>query len=101
MFRILYIPTVLFSTTVAFIDAEHALDIVYAKKLGVMCNELLVSQPDTGEEVLEIAKCLVPSNALDVAVIDSVAALAPRAEIEDNMGSLYTWVCRPDLCHRH
>jgi recombination protein RecA len=74
---------------VAFIDAEHALDIVYAKKLGVMCNELLVSQPDTGEEALEIAECLVRSNALDVIVIDSVAALAPRAEIEGDMGAVH------------
>ena len=73
----------------AFIDAEHALDIAYAKKLGVNCNDLLVSQPDTGEEALEITELLVRSNALDVVVIDSVAALAPKAEIEGNMGAVH------------
>ncbi|RJP87086.1 MAG: recombinase RecA [Desulfobacteraceae bacterium] len=70
----------------AFIDAEHALDISYAKKLGVNCDELLVSQPDTGEQALEIADMLVRSGAIDVLVIDSVAALVPRAEIEGEMG---------------
>ena len=70
----------------AFIDAEHALDIVYAKKLGVNCDELLVSQPDTGEQALEIAEMLVLSGAIDVIVIDSVAALVPLAEIEGDMG---------------
>ncbi|MFC1856417.1 recombinase RecA [Thermodesulfobacteriota bacterium] len=70
----------------AFIDAEHALDIVYAKKLGVNCDELLVAQPDTGEQALEIADMLVRSGAIDVIVIDSVAALVPRAEIEGDMG---------------
>ena len=70
----------------AFIDAEHALDIVYARKLGVNCDELLVSQPDTGEQALEIADMLVRSGAIDVMVIDSVAALVPRAEIEGEMG---------------
>ncbi len=70
----------------AFIDAEHALDTVYAKKLGVNCDELLVSQPDTGEQALEIADMLVRSGAIDVLVIDSVAALVPRAEIEGEMG---------------
>ncbi len=70
----------------AFIDAEHALDIVYAKKLGVNCDELLVSQPDTGEQALEITEVLVRSGAMDVVVIDSVAALVPRAEIEGEMG---------------
>ncbi len=70
----------------AFIDAEHALDTVYAKKLGVNCDELLVSQPDTGEQALEIADMLVRSGAIDVIVIDSVAALVPRAEIEGDMG---------------
>jgi recombination protein RecA len=70
----------------AFIDAEHALDTVYAKKLGVNCDELLVSQPDTGEQALEIADMLVRSGAVDVLVIDSVAALVPRAEIEGEMG---------------
>ena len=70
----------------AFIDAEHALDTVYAKKLGVDCDELLVSQPDTGEQALEIADMLVRSGAIDILVIDSVAALVPRAEIEGEMG---------------
>ncbi len=71
---------------VAFIDAEHALDTVYARKLGVDCDELLVSQPDTGEQALEITDMLVRSGAIDVIVIDSVAALVPRAEIEGEMG---------------
>ena len=70
----------------AFIDAEHALDIEYARKLGVDVDNLLVSQPDTGEQALEIAEVLVRSNAVDVIVIDSVAALVPRAEIEGEMG---------------
>lgn len=70
----------------AFIDAEHALDTAYAKKLGVNCDELLVSQPDTGEQALEIAEMLVRSGAVDILVIDSVAALVPRAEIEGEMG---------------
>jgi len=70
----------------AFIDAEHALDVGYARKLGVNCDELLVSQPDTGEQALEIADMLVRSGAIDVVVIDSVAALVPRAEIEGEMG---------------
>ncbi len=70
----------------AFVDAEHALDVVYAKKLGVNCDELLVSQPDTGEQALEIADMLVRSGAIDILVIDSVAALVPRAEIEGEMG---------------
>lgn len=70
----------------AFIDAEHALDTSYARKLGVNCDELLVSQPDTGEQALEIADMLVRSGAMDVIVIDSVAALVPRAEIEGEMG---------------
>lgn len=71
---------------VAFIDAEHALDVGYARNLGVNCDELLVSQPDTGEQALEIADMLVRSGAIDVLVIDSVAALVPRAEIEGEMG---------------
>jgi recombination protein RecA len=71
---------------VAFIDAEHALDTSYARKLGVNCDDLLVSQPDTGEQALEIADMLVRSGALDIIVIDSVAALVPRAEIEGEMG---------------
>lgn len=70
----------------AFIDAEHALDVTYAQKLGVKTDELLVSQPDTGEQALEIAEVLVRSGAIDVLVIDSVAALVPRAEIEGEMG---------------
>ena len=72
--------------TAAFIDAEHALDPVYASKLGVDIQNLLVSQPDTGEQALEIAEALVRSGAIDVIVIDSVAALVPRAEIEGEMG---------------
>ena len=70
----------------AFIDAEHALDIQYAKKLGIDVDDLLVAQPDTGEQALEIAEVLIRSNAVDVIVIDSVAALVPRAEIEGEMG---------------
>ena len=72
--------------TAAFIDAEHALDPVYAKKLGVNIDELLISQPDTGEQALEIAETLVRSNAVDVIVVDSVAALVPRAELDGDMG---------------
>jgi recombination protein RecA len=72
--------------TAAFIDAEHALDINYAQKLGVRIEELLVSQPDTGEQALEVAEALVRSGALDIVVIDSVAALVPKAEIEGDMG---------------
>ncbi len=72
--------------TVAFIDAEHALDISYAEKLGCNVEEMLVSQPDTGEQALEITETLVRSGSIDVLVIDSVAALTPRAEIEGDMG---------------
>ena len=72
--------------TAAFVDAEHALDPVYAKKLGVDIDELIVSQPDTGEQALEIVDTLVRSNAVDILVVDSVAALVPRAEIEGEMG---------------
>ncbi|MCM2674674.1 recombinase RecA [Alkalicoccobacillus plakortidis] len=72
--------------TAAFIDAEHALDPVYAQKLGVNVEELLLSQPDTGEQALEIAEALVRSGAVDIIVIDSVAALVPKAEIEGDMG---------------
>ncbi|WP_046174989.1 recombinase RecA [Domibacillus indicus] len=71
----------------AFIDAEHALDPVYAQKLGVNIDELLLSQPDTGEQALEIAEALVRSGAVDIIVIDSVAALVPKAEIEGEMGA--------------
>jgi len=70
----------------AFIDAEHALDINYAKRLGVKIEDLLVSQPDTGEQALEVAEALVRSGAVDIIVIDSVAALVPKAEIEGDMG---------------
>ena len=73
----------------AFVDAEHALDPVYAQALGVDTDELLLSQPDTGEQALEIADILVRSNALDVVVVDSVAALVPRAEIEGEMGDTH------------
>lgn len=72
--------------TAAFVDAEHALDTTYAKKLGVKTDDLLVAQPDTGEQALEIAETLVRSGALDLVVVDSVAALVPRAEIEGEMG---------------
>jgi len=75
--------------TAAFIDAEHALDLSYAKKLGVQVDDLLVSQPDTGEQALEIAETLVRSGAIDVIVVDSVAALVPRAEIEGEMGDAH------------
>ncbi len=77
------------SGVAAFIDAEHALDVRYAKKLGVNCDDLLVSQPDTGEQALEITEVLVRSGAMDVVVIDSVAALVPRAEIEGDMGDVH------------
>ena len=70
----------------AFVDAEHALDVAYARKLGVRTDDLLISQPDTGEQALEIAEMLVRSNAIDVLIVDSVAALVPRAEIEGDMG---------------
>ncbi len=73
----------------AFIDAEHALDVMYAKKLGVNFDDLLVSQPDTGEQALEIAEVLIRSGAMDVVVVDSVAALVPRAEIEGDMGDVH------------
>lgn len=75
--------------TAAFVDAEHAIDPEYSKRLGVNMNDLLVSQPDTGEEGLEITEMLVRSNAVDVVVIDSVAALVPRAEIEGAMGDSF------------
>ena len=72
--------------TAAFIDAEHALDPIYAAKLGVNVDDLLLSQPDTGEQALEIADMLVRSSSVDIVVIDSVAALTPKAEIEGEMG---------------
>src|ERR1700687_1109060 len=72
----------------AFIDAEHALDPVYARKLGVKVEDLLISQPDTGEQALEIADTLVRSGAVDVLVVDSVAALTPKAELEGEMGDM-------------
>src|SRR4029079_1493108 len=70
----------------AFIDAEHALDVTYAKKLGVNTDELLISQPDNGEQALEIADTLVRSGAIDMVIVDSVAALVPKAELEGDMG---------------
>lgn len=75
--------------TAAFVDAEHALDPDYAKKIGINVNELLISQPDTGEQALEIVETLVRSNAVDVIAIDSVAALVPKAEIEGEMGDVH------------
>ena len=78
--------------TCAFIDAEHALDPGYAKKLGVNIDELLISQPDTGEQALEIADTLVKSEGIDLLVIDSVAALVPRAELEGEMGDSLPWL---------
>ncbi|MCL1586827.1 MAG: recombinase RecA [Actinomycetia bacterium] len=75
--------------TAAFIDAEHALDPIYAKAIGVDIDELLISQPDTGEQALEIADMLIRSGAIDVVVIDSVAALVPRAELEGDMGDTH------------
>ncbi|HPE05698.1 MAG TPA: recombinase RecA, partial [Thauera sp.] len=72
--------------TAAFIDAEHALDVGYAEKLGVNIQDLLISQPDTGEQALEIADMLVRSGGVDIVVVDSVAALTPKAEIEGEMG---------------
>lgn len=75
--------------TAAFVDAEHALDISYAKRIGVNTDDLLISQPDTGEQALEITEILVRSGAVDVVVIDSVAALVPRAEIEGEMGDAH------------
>jgi recombination protein RecA len=76
----------------AFVDAEHALDVVYARKLGVRTDDLLISQPDTGEQALEIVETLVRSGAIDVLVIDSVAALVPRAELEGEMGDAHMGV---------
>ena len=75
--------------TCAFIDAEHALDPIYAAKLGVKVDDLLVSQPDTGEQALEICDMLVRSGAVDVVIVDSVAALTPKAEIEGEMGDTH------------
>src|SRR5690606_36315322 len=75
--------------TAAFVDAEHALDPVYAEKVGVHVDDLLISQPDTGEQALEITDMLVRSGAVDVIIVDSVAALTPKAEIEGEMGDLH------------
>src|SRR5277367_4586381 len=75
--------------TAAFIDAEHALDPAYAKRLGVDTDSLLISQPDSGEQALEILETLVRSNAVDIVVVDSVAALVPQAEIEGDMGDAH------------
>ena len=80
--------------TCAFIDAEHALDVTYAAKLGIKLDELLISQPDTGEQALEITDALVRSGSVDLVVIDSVAALTPRAEIEGDM-AIRSLACRP------
>ena len=81
--------------TCAFVDAEHALDPEYAGKLGVNVDDLLVSQPDTGEQALEITDMLVRSNAIDVIVVDSVAALVPKAEIEGEMGDMHVGLQAP------
>ena len=78
-----------------FVDAEHALDPVYAKKLGVKTDELLISQPDTGEQALEIADTLIKSGSLSVLVVDSVAALTPKAELEGEM-AIIMWVYNQD-----
>ena len=83
----------------AFIDAEHALDPQYAARIGVRTEELLISQPDTGEQALEIVEVLVRSGAVDVVVIDSVAALVPKAEIDGEMGTT-TSVFKRDSCPR-
>lgn len=81
----------------AFIDAEHALDPIYAQKLGVNIDELILSQPDTGEQALEIAEALVRSGAIDIIVIDSVAALVPKAEIEGEMGDSHGVTSSPNV----
>ncbi len=78
--------------TAAYIDAEHALDPLYAARLGVNVNDLLVSQPDTGEQALDICEMLVRSGAIDIVVVDSVAALVPRAEIEGEMGDSHVGI---------
>ena len=85
----------------AFIDAEHAFDLQYAKKLGVDVVNLLVSQPDNGEQALEIADNLIRSGAIDILVIDSVAALTPKSEIEGEMGDSKDGFAGRDLCRRH
>src|SRR5438045_8171878 len=92
----------------AFVDAEHALDAQYAQKLGVDLDNLLVSQPDTGEQALEIVEVLVRSNAVDVIVVDSVAALVPKAEIEGDTGDSHMgrqarlmWQARRQLTAAH
>ena len=84
---------------VAFIDAEHALDPIYARKLGVDIDNLLISQPDTGEQALEITAALVTSGAIDVVVVDSVAALVPKAELEAKW-AIAIWGCMRDSCRR-
>ena len=81
--------------TCAFVDAEHALDPIYAAKLGVNVDDLLISQPDTGEQALEICDMLVRSNAVDVIIVDSVAALTPKAEIEGEMGDSHVGLQGP------
>jgi recombination protein RecA len=92
--------------TAAFIDAEHALDPAYAKRIGVDVENLLLSQPDNGEQALEIVETLVRSNAVDLIVVDSVAALVPRAEIEGDMGDSHMGLqarlmSQAFACHRH
>ncbi len=77
-----------------FIDAEHALDPVYAKNIGVDIDNLYISQPDNGEQALEIAETMVRSGAIDIVVVDSVAALVPKAEIEGDMGDSHVGLCR-------
>ena len=84
----------------AFIDAEHAFDRFYAEKLGVDIDNLLIAQPDNGEQALEIAESLIRSSAVDIVVIDSVAALTPKAEIEGQYGRLLRWRFRRVLCRR-
>ena len=81
----------------AFVDAEHALDPTYARALGVKIEDMLISQPDTGEQALEITEALVRSGAIDVVVVDSVAALVPRAEIEGEMGDAFVDVYKRQI----
>ncbi|KAG1357705.1 hypothetical protein G6F61_014546 [Rhizopus arrhizus] len=87
--------------TCAFVDAEHALDVQYANKLGVNLTDLLISQPDTGEQALEITDALVRSGSVDLIVIDSVAALVPKAEIEGEMGDSLPGLQAPHQLHGH
>ena len=86
--------------TAAYIDAEHALDPGYSARCGVNLDDLLLSQPDSAEQALEICEYLVRSSAVDLVVIDSVAALVPKAEIDGDMGDTHVPDCRPGSCHR-